>query len=919
MKTRLIIITLLLLIMSTGLSYSQTVNLEGIGLNSPNGQSVNVGQTVTIKVIYTASGFDTDNGDYIVGLARGNTGESDDQIQIVWYQNSDGTGLTTSQNLAVASFEDQTLENGVIANRLVTFTLPAPPANRTSFRVKVRVYGDNQGTSVYSSLDISNSFSGYYGLCRVTNATTIAQNVTISGSPKRLNTLTGTYTFYNADGYPEAASAYRWLRSSSASGSFSPIVGATNRTYVVTDDDVDQFLRFEVTPVSASPLPNTGVPTLSSVSTQVTEAPSIVIANSPYTISESVANNGTLGASTVVVDLNNATFKTGTISGIILGSSMPVGITVGNIERVNSTRIRISFSGAAVNHEFASSVFDPNNILITIPKDQINGSDFPLTSLDGFYIQFSNNPPNNFRATSGNSQTSLVWQRPLGVPSKTVLNYSIKRNGTIIKTTTSLSYTDAGLTNGTAYNYSVMASYVAGGDVETNQLSITPKSNAKQLIAYSFQGISPVVNGIVNESDKTVTLTVPANTNLSTLKGSFTLSAYAFAKVNDSIQTSGVTINNFNTPLIYTIVAQDSSTVNYTVNVLKEVSVAQIVQTVSIDPSIHGQRFFAFSLQSANGTAVLKQVKVALVGSFSTSQITKFYLYKEDGTRADLPLDSADPVEPGNQLVFSNFTTDVNATVSKYYVLASLTGGPDFGHITGSIPAGGIEFVNYTGTFPTTAITGNDTVLPITLASFTIANYHTDVLLKWVTESEQENEGFNVYRGTSQNAISTQTAVRLNGELIQGHGTTSQQNIYSFQDSNSLTPNTTYWYWLETVNLDGSTKLFPAQTFVYATQGETPVPTPVSYGLQRNYPNPFKSSTTISFATRGSELATLAIYNLKGQLVKMLYMNQTEKNKNYLITWNGVDEMGKSVAAGTYFARLTSSTQNATHKIVLIK
>jgi len=75
-----------------------------------------------------------------------------------------------------------------------------------------------------------------------------AANVSISGSTMVGATLTGTYTFFDNDGDAEGISSYRWLRSVTEDGTFTPIVGATAQTYVVTETDVSKFLKFEVTP-----------------------------------------------------------------------------------------------------------------------------------------------------------------------------------------------------------------------------------------------------------------------------------------------------------------------------------------------------------------------------------------------------------------------------------------------------------------------------------------------------------------------------------------------------------------------------------------------------------------------------------------------------------------------------------------------
>ena len=78
------------------------------------------------------------------------------------------------------------------------------------------------------------------------NAPPYATEVTISGTPMTGQTLTGNYTYNDAEGNPELNSTFRWLRNGTA------ITGATAITYVVTDLDAGTSVVFEVTPKASS-------------------------------------------------------------------------------------------------------------------------------------------------------------------------------------------------------------------------------------------------------------------------------------------------------------------------------------------------------------------------------------------------------------------------------------------------------------------------------------------------------------------------------------------------------------------------------------------------------------------------------------------------------------------------------------------
>jgi M6 family metalloprotease-like protein len=105
----------------------------------------------------------------------------------------------------------------------------------------------------------------------------------------------------------------------------------------------------------------------------------------------------------------------------------------------------------------------------------------------------------------------------------------------------------------------------------------------------------------------------------------------------------------------------------------------------------------------------------------------------------------------------------------------------------------------------TEIILSGDNPLPVTLSSFTAAYIGGTPIISWVTQSETENIGWNVYRSYSQNFGQAQI---LNLQTIPGNGTTSQPSFYSFTDEYEVYEGFTYWYWLESICGDGETESF---------------------------------------------------------------------------------------------------------------
>ncbi len=92
---------------------------------------------------------------------------------------------------------------------------------------------------------------------------------------------------------------------------------------------------------------------------------------------------------------------------------------------------------------------------------------------------------------------------------------------------------------------------------------------------------------------------------------------------------------------------------------------------------------------------------------------------------------------------------------------------------------------------------------------------------------------------------------------------------------------------------------------------------PSSFILSEPFPNPFNSSTTITFslsAQSASSAVNLAIYDLSGRLVTDLLDSAHLPTGQHKVVWDAIDQ-----PAGVYLIRLQSGTQTSTRKIVLMR
>ncbi len=86
----------------------------------------------------------------------------------------------------------------------------------------------------------------------------------------------------------------------------------------------------------------------------------------------------------------------------------------------------------------------------------------------------------------------------------------------------------------------------------------------------------------------------------------------------------------------------------------------------------------------------------------------------------------------------------------------------------------------------------------------------------------------------------------------------------------------------------------------------------------RIYPNPFRESTKIEFDLPAPDDIVINIYNIRGQQVKTLAAGKMCAGTIQL-TWNGLDDNGKSTASGVYFCKVDKPGHSYTKKMIKVK
>ncbi|MBW6515816.1 MAG: agmatine deiminase family protein [Candidatus Cloacimonetes bacterium] len=96
------------------------------------------------------------------------------------------------------------------------------------------------------------------------------------------------------------------------------------------------------------------------------------------------------------------------------------------------------------------------------------------------------------------------------------------------------------------------------------------------------------------------------------------------------------------------------------------------------------------------------------------------------------------------------------------------------------------------------------------------------------------------------------------------------------------------------------------------------IPIVASYRLFPAYPNPFNPTVNISFSLPEATFVSLEIFNIQGKKISTLIADYYFQGDHSLI-WNGRDSLGKEIAAGVYFYRITTAEFAETRKMILLK
>ena len=210
--------------------------------------------------------------------------------------------------------------------------------------------------------------------------------------------------------------------------------------------------------------------------------------------------------------------------------------------------------------------------------------------------------------------------------------------------------------------------------------------------------------------------------------------------------------------------------------------------------------------------------------------------------------------------------------------------------------------------------TDSDSSLPVTLSAFTAILADSGLMLKWRTESEVNNIGFNLYRSESQDGPFLKIG------WMDGAVNSAVPRDYHFIDKTAQAGRT-YFYYIEDVDVEGVRE--KSQMIKIAFPEKQRVLIPSRTALFQNYPNPFNPETWLPYQLAETVSVTIQIYDPKGKIIRTLQLERqpagSYMTRDTAAYWDGTDHTGQAVGSGIYFYQLTAGDFSAIRKMVIVK
>jgi outer membrane protein assembly factor BamB len=257
--------------------------------------------------------------------------------------------------------------------------------------------------------------------------------------------------------------------------------------------------------------------------------------------------------------------------------------------------------------------------------------------------------------------------------------------------------------------------------------------------------------------------------------------------------------------------------------------------------------------------------------------------------------------------IFSSPAIDANGRIffggqdGTFYVLEDLGASANlrWSYATGgalrSSPAIGDDGTVYIGSYDGRLYGfGPANPLAVEMSFFTLAAVANGVQLNWRTESETNCDHWKIERSVNKDGGFEEIG------KIPGRLSTNEPHEYSYTDNWKLETGI-YYYRLAEVDVNNNKTYYGPLMVEFGGKN-----LPLSYNLEKAYPNPAVSSITIKYALMNTGRVSLKIYNVLGQELRAL-VNGVQPAGYYTLVWDGKDSRGQRAANGIYLYRLSAA------------
>ena len=347
--------------------------------------------------------------------------------------------------------------------------------------------------------------------------------------------------------------------------------------------------------------------------------------SAPVTYTE-IASDGTTVHYTVTASVAPITgkaviaFSLGGVAGTVDETAKTISVTLPNGTDLTAMVATFSTTGSSITSAGAPQVSGitannyANPLSYTVTAGDGSTSTYTVTVIAA---QSDSKTMNSFAIAGATgvideAANTIAVSVPFGT-NLSALTATFSTTGTVVKVGTTLQKSGV-----TTNNFSAPVTYtISAADGSTADYAVTVSAagnSAKALSGYALARVT----GIIDESAKTIAVTLPSGTDLTALIATFTTTG-ASVTVGSTVQKSGTTANNFATPASYTVSAADGSTATYKVTVSIAANSAKAITAFTF-PGVTGiinESAKTISLTEPSGTPV-----TGLIASFTRTGVS---------------------------------------------------------------------------------------------------------------------------------------------------------------------------------------------------------------------------------------------------------------------------------------------------------